>query len=94
MKAAVALTALTAGMVKFAPSTFADTSCDVFIGSIPSPQCEVSCIGCCSQLRSICQYNYTTGIYCAIECGGFCYPAQAVAICYSDGSGICCAHYC
>lgn len=93
VKAGVALAALTGGWVKFTPTAYAN-ACDVLIAYISPGTCWYACFGSCSTLRSWCNYN-PTPYYCLIDCGGFCSPARAVAICYlPDESGICCAQYC
>jgi len=93
-KALIALTAVTGGLVKFAPTAWAVT-CNFGYNQTIFPQCQTSCIGSCVSWdkSSCCPTDQQNGVW---ACEGN--PPQlrnfkVVASC-SGGNGYYCGVYC
>lgn len=96
-KAAVALTALAGGFVRFSPTAVAQAGCiPGTVQNIPYFQCAIGCVGFCSPSFSVCTWYWSGGqadcvATCAQQnCGTF----RASVTCLSGGNGYCCARYC
>ncbi len=92
------MTAVTGGLVKFAPSALALTTddytyagCSPYIdsGYLPDEDCAYNCYGACSSEFSKCYFDVPDThpySYAEIACSQYCEPARVVVKCRNSGA--------
>jgi hypothetical protein len=92
-KAAIAVTAVAGGLVRFEPTASAINCYPGSTLNIPYPHCDISCIGWCSTTGESCPFGPDPEQEFFCLCSMYCIYARPVCYC-ENGAGFCCCQLC